>query len=90
MGDVTTGANPSNLTAVTPKVVDPGNLTKLLQPANQVELTNNAPIATAATNSTPYGFATADQADDLIATVREIRAGLIALGLFKDTITNSD
>lgn len=90
MGDVTTGANPSNLAAVTPKVVDPGNLTKLLQPANQVELTNNAPTTTGASNASPYGFTTADQADDLVACVREMRAGLIALGLFKDATSNSD
>lgn len=83
MADVTANANPSNLDAKTNGVVIP-------QSNLQIELTNNAPIATAATSTTPFGFATADQADDLVATVREIRAGLIALGLFKDDTTNAD
>lgn len=83
MADVTANANPSNIAAKTTGTVIP-------QEALQVELTNNAPIATATTTTTPYGFATADQGDDLIACVREMRAGLIALGLFKDNTTNAD
>lgn len=83
MADVTANANPSNLSAKTNGVVIP-------QTDLQIELTNNAPITTGATNSSPYGFATADQADDLVATVNQLRAGLIALGLFKDATTNTD
>ncbi len=43
--------------------------------------TGSAPAATGATNSSPYGFTTAAQADALIASVREMRTQLIALGL---------
>ncbi len=42
--------------------------------------TGATPAATAATNSTPYGFSQA-QADALIANVREMRAQLIAAGI---------
>ncbi len=41
----------------------------------------STPAATGATNSTPYGFTGAAQADALVTTVREMRAQLIALGL---------
>ena len=40
-----------------------------------------APAATAATNTTPYGFTTAAQADAIRANVNEIRAVLVAKGL---------
>jgi hypothetical protein len=90
MVDVTDNANPSNLDAVTRGILDPGNIVAILQEANRVELTNNSPIATATTTSTPYGFATADQGDDLVACVREMRAALITLGLLKDGTANSD
>lgn len=91
MVDVTAIANPSNLDEITGKTFDDGtDVSAMLHPDNQIELTNNSPIATAATNSSPFGFATGDQADDLIATVREIRAGLITLGLFKDGTANAD
>jgi hypothetical protein len=83
--------NPGNLDALTAKVQEPGGaFGAILQPSHQIELTNNAPINTAATASSPNGFATADQADDLVTTVIQIRAGLIALGLFKDATANSD
>lgn len=90
MGDVTANVNLGNLAAVSRGVLDKGDITKVFQPANQVELTNNGPIATALTSSSPFGFATADQGDDLVETVRQIRAGLITLGLFKDSTANSD
>jgi hypothetical protein len=38
---------------------------------------------TAATNVSPYGFATAAQADAIVTLLNEIRATLVALGLFK-------
>ena len=40
-----------------------------------------APAATGATNTTPYGFTTAAQADAIRANVNEIRAVLVAKGL---------
>jgi hypothetical protein len=90
MTDVTANANPSNIAAVTGPVKDNGEGGKVFLPANQVEFTNNGPIATALTSASPFGFATADQGDDLVTTVNQIRAGLIALGLFKDATANSD
>lgn len=42
------------------------------------------PVATAATNSAPYGFATQAQADALVTNVRELRAWAVAQG-FKAT-----
>lgn len=92
MVDVTATANPSNLDEIVGKTFDDGTdlgANAMLAPANQIELANNAPAATAATSSTPFGYAQ-DQADDLITTVREIRAGLITLGLFKDATANAD
>lgn len=90
MVDVTANANPSNLGAITAKTLDDGtDMAAMLNPANQIELTNNGPAATAATASTPYGFAQ-DQADDLLTTVIQLRAGLITLGLFKDATANAD
>lgn len=48
--------------------------------ANDAQATLVAPAATAATNSTPYGFSQA-QADALIAWVRAADAQLKALGI---------
>lgn len=42
-----------------------------------------AVTTTAATSTTPYGFATAAQADNLLALVNEIRATLVANGQMK-------
>lgn len=83
--------NPSNLAALPAKQMENrGSFAAILQPVNRYELTNDGPIATAATTTTPFGFATGDQADDLVTTVNQIRAGLIALGLFTDTTANVD
>lgn len=90
MADVTDNANPSNLDAVAQGILDDGTKNKVFQAANRVEISNNAPIATGATNSSPYGFATADQADDLVATVIQMRAALITAGIIKDDTANSD
>lgn len=38
---------------------------------------------TAATNSSPYGFASAEQADAIVTLLNEIRATLVAKGLMK-------
>lgn len=38
---------------------------------------------TGATNTTPYGFTTAAQANDLVALVNEMRAVLVEKGLMK-------
>lgn len=86
---MTTSPNPSNLDALTGKYADNGRDLSLLQPANAYELTNNAPAATAATNSSPYGFAQ-DQADDLITTVIQLRAACIAAGICVDATANAD
>ncbi len=88
---MTESNNPTNLDALTAKRWDNGGEFPggLLQPKHQIELTNDAPADTAATSSTPYGFAQ-DQADDLIATVRELRAALIAVGICKDATANAD
>lgn len=40
-----------------------------------------AVINTAATNSSPYGYATQAQADDIVARINSIRAALIANGI---------
>jgi hypothetical protein len=45
-----------------------------------IAFTGAAPAATAATSSTPFGFAQA-QADALVANVREMRSALIAKGI---------
>lgn len=45
-----------------------------------IAFTGATPAATAATNSTPYGFSQA-QADALVANVREMRAALITQGI---------
>ena len=82
--------NPSNLDAVTGKVLTSGTGELVFPPSDRVELTNNAPITTAATNTTPFGFATADQADDIVASLREIRAALITVGICIDSTANAD
>jgi len=42
-----------------------------------------AVVTTSATNSSPYGFATAAQADAIVTLVNELRAALVANGLIK-------
>lgn len=42
-----------------------------------------AVVTTAATQTSPYGFATQAQADAIVALVNEIRAALVAKGLIK-------
>lgn len=42
-----------------------------------------AVATTGASNSTPYGFATAAQADAIVTLVNELRAALIAAGIIK-------
>jgi hypothetical protein len=42
-----------------------------------------AVVATAATNITPYGFATAGQADGIVTLLNEIRAALVEKGIIK-------
>lgn len=86
----TQSGNPSNLDALSGKYADNGRDIKVKQPGNAIELTNNAPVTTGATNTTPYGFATADQGDDLVACVIEMRAALIAAGICIDASSNAD
>lgn len=47
--------------------------------------TGATPAATAATNSTPYGFSQT-QADAIVANVREMRAALIAAGVMANNV----
>lgn len=42
-----------------------------------------AVAATGASNSTPYGYTTAAQADAIVTLLNEIRAALIAKGIIK-------
>lgn len=42
-----------------------------------------AVVATAATQTTPWGFSTQSQADSIVTLLNEIRAGLVALGAIK-------
>lgn len=42
-----------------------------------------AVAVTGSTNTTPYGYTTAAQADAIVALVNEIRAALVAAGLIK-------
>lgn len=53
--------------------------TPVVQPAAAAQA---AVPATAATNSTPYGFSQA-QADGLVATVNAMRTALVNLGIIK-------
>lgn len=43
----------------------------------------DAVTTTAATSTTPYGFATKAQADALVTLVNELRAAMVAKGLIK-------
>lgn len=73
--------NPSNLAAETAKKVsNGGGTTGLLQSGEQAA--NVAAVATTgATNSTPYGFTTAAQADALVAAVNSLLAACKAAGV---------
>lgn len=42
-----------------------------------------AVVATGSTITTPYGYATAAQADAIVTLVNELRAAMIAFGLIK-------
>ena len=42
-----------------------------------------AVATTGATNTTPYGFTTAAQADAIVTLVNELRAAMVAAGLIK-------
>lgn len=45
--------------------------------------TQAAISTTAATMSTPYGYATSTQADAIVSLANELRAGLVAIGAIK-------
>lgn len=64
--------------------VDDGSGALLNQPANQATLVT-AVITTAATSTTPFGFATAAQADHVVANLNAIRLALIAAGIMKSS-----
>lgn len=56
------------------------NATPVVQPSGAAQA---AVVTTAATQSTPYGFATQAQADNLVALVNALRAALVATGIVK-------
>lgn len=51
--------------------------------ATQASAAQAAVATTAATNTTPYGFTTAAQADNLIALVNALRLALVNVGIIK-------
>ena len=67
--------------ATTDKVALHG-VAPVVQPAGTAG-SQDAVTATAATASSPYGFVTAAQADELVATVNGIRAALVSNGIIK-------
>ncbi len=62
--------------------LDDGTGAKVQQTTNQVSYVA-AVVTTAATSTTPYGFATAAQANNLVTLVNAMQAALIASGMMK-------
>jgi hypothetical protein len=56
------------------------NVTPIVQRSGAAQA---AVATTGATNTTPYGFTTAAQADAIVTLVNELRAALVALGAIK-------
>jgi hypothetical protein len=54
--------------------------TPVVQPSGAAQA---AVATTGATNTTPYGFTTAAQADGLVALVNAIRSALVSQGIIK-------
>lgn len=54
------------------------------QTSNQVTYVAKV-VTTAATSTTPYGFATAAQADNLVSLVNAMQTALIAAGIMKSS-----
>jgi len=78
-------ANPSNAFPQSPpKVFDDGAGAVVLQPKNMSVITTGV-ITTAATSTSPFGFATAAQADALVTAVNAMRAALISAGIVTTT-----
>lgn len=63
-------------------VLDDGTGAIVQQNANRAALVA-AVITTAATSTSPFGFATAAQADSIVTLVNALRAAMIAQGLMK-------
>lgn len=51
--------------------------------AQRAGAAQTAVVTTGATNSTPYGFTTAAQADSIVTLLNEVRAALVAKGIIK-------
>lgn len=64
--------------------LDDGTGAKVQQTTNQATYVA-AVITTAATSTTPFGFATAAQADNLVSLVNSMRAAMIAQGMMKSS-----
>ena len=56
------------------------NATPVVQPTAAAQ---KAVVTTGVTQSSPYGFVTAAQADDMVLTINAIRTALINLGIIK-------
>ena len=56
------------------------NATPVVQPSGAAQA---AVVTTAATQTTPWGFATQAQADGIVAELNALRTALVALGLLK-------
>lgn len=78
-------ANPANaFPSSPPKVFDDGAGAVFFQPKNMTVRTTGV-ITTAATSTTPFGFATAAQADAIVATVNAMYAALLSAGIVTTT-----
>lgn len=65
-------------------VLDDGTGAIVQQTTNRVALVA-AVITTAATSTTPFGFATAAQADAIVTLVNAMRTAMIAQGMMKSS-----
>lgn len=60
-----------------------GQLTGTLPVGMRASSSQAAVTTTSATSTTPYGFATAAQANAIVTLVNELRASLVACGIIK-------
>jgi hypothetical protein len=78
-------ANPSNaFPSSPPKVFDDGAGSVFFQPKNMTVVTTGV-VTTAATNTTPFGFTTAAQANAIVAAVNAMYTALQSAGIVTTT-----
>jgi hypothetical protein len=75
--NTTSGSSLGNSTSV------PLSLYGVTPVTQRTSSTQAAVATTAATSSSPFGFATGAQADAIVTLVNELRAALVALGAIK-------